>query len=93
MAAPIAHRWGLVNRLTAPGGALQGALQLAQQITTNAPLAVAMSKRIVRESSGWRDEEIWAKQRPLAESVLASDDAQEGARAFAEKRAPNWRGQ
>ena len=38
--------------------------------------------------SGWRQEEIWARQRPLVESVLASDDAKEGARAFAEKRPP-----
>jgi enoyl-CoA hydratase len=93
MAAPVAHGWGLVNRLTPSGGALQGALGLARQITANAPLAVAMSKRIVRESSAWRDDEIWDRQRPLVDSVLGSDDAQEGARAFAEKRAPIWRNQ
>ncbi|MEA3132519.1 MAG: enoyl-CoA hydratase [Gammaproteobacteria bacterium] len=92
MDAPTAHRWGLVNRLTASGGALSGALALAERITRNAPLAVAMTKRIMRESGGWHDEELWHRQRPLVESVLASDDAQEGARAFADKRAPQWRG-
>jgi enoyl-CoA hydratase len=92
MDAVTAHRWGLVNRLTAHAGALQGALALAQLITANAPLAVAMTKRIVRESAGWQEEEIWVRQRPLVESLLATDDAQEGARAFAEKRAPVWRG-
>ncbi len=92
MAAPTAHRWGLVNRLTARGGALDGALGLAARITANAPLAVAMTKRIVHESSEWSDDEVWERQRPLVESVLASSDAAEGARAFAEKREPRWRG-
>ncbi len=92
MDAATAHRWGLVNRLTPPGGALEGALVLARQITANAPLSVAMSKRIIRESVDWPEEGIWERQRPLSESVLASEDAQEGARAFAEKRAPVWKG-
>lgn len=92
MAASIAHRWGLVNRLTPSGGALAGALTLAAQITANAPLAVAMTKRIMRESSSWSDDEVWERQRPLVESVLGSSDAKEGALAFAEKRAPQWQG-
>lgn len=91
MDAPTAHRWGLVNRLTPAGGALQGALVMARLITANAPLAVAMTKRIMCESPGWQEEEMWVRQRPLVESVLASEDAQEGARAFAEKRAAVWR--
>ena len=92
MSASIAHDWGLVNRLTPSGGALQGALALASRIAANAPLSVVMTKRIMRESVGRPDEAIWGWQRPLVESVLASDDAQEGARAFAEKRAAIWRG-
>ena len=92
MDAPTAHRWGLVNRLTPPGEALQGALTLATRIAGNAPLAVAMSKRIVRESSKWSPTEVWDRQRPLVESVVSSEDAREGARAFAEKRAPRWTG-
>lgn len=93
MDAATAHRWGLVNRLTSEGGALEGALALATAITANAPLSVAMTKRIIGESRSWPEEEIWELQRPLVESVLASDDAKEGARAFAEKRAPDWKGQ
>jgi enoyl-CoA hydratase len=92
MSAPTAHSWGLVNRLTPSGGALQGALALARLIAANAPLSVEMTKRIMHESAGWHEEEVWARQRPLVESVLASEDAQEGARAFAEKRDARWRG-
>lgn len=92
MDAVTAHRWGLVNRLTAEGGALHGALVLAQAIAANAPLSVAMSKRIIQEARDWPQEGIWDRQRPLVEPVLASNDAREGALAFAEKRQPNWSG-
>ena len=92
MNAATAHRWGLVNRVTSSGGALAGALELASQITANAPLSTLMTKRIIQESPSWAEAEIWDRQRPLAESVLASEDAREGALAFAEKRAPDWKG-
>jgi enoyl-CoA hydratase len=92
MDAATAHHWGLVNRLSAPGQALQDALALAGKIAANAPLSTLMTKRIIQESPGWAEDEIWERQRPLTESVLASEDAQEGARAFAEKRAPDWKG-
>jgi len=95
-AAPLpaaeARQWGLVNRLTAPGEALGGALDLARAISANAPLSVAMSKRIMNEQRDWTAGDMWARQRPLAESVIGSDDAREGARAFAEKRPPRWSG-
>ena len=92
MDASTAHRWGLVNRVTPSGGALDGAIELAAQIAANAPLSTLMTKRIVQESAHWPEAEIWDRQRPLTESVLASDDAREGARAFAEKRAAHWAG-
>jgi enoyl-CoA hydratase len=92
MAASEAHRWGLVNRLAAPGEALTEALRLAGEIAANAPLSVAMTKRIVTESADWPMDGVWDRQRPLAEAVIASDDAREGARAFADKRPPVWRG-
>ena len=87
MSAQTAHQWGLVNRLASSGEALKEALALAAQITANAPLSTLMTKRIIQESASWGEDEIWDRQRPLTESVLASEDAQEGARAFAEKRA------
>lgn len=90
--ATVAQQWGLVNRLVAPGSAVDAAVALAEQIAANAPLSVAMSKRIMRESRLWDDSEMFARQRPLSESVINSQDAREGARAFAEKRAPQWRG-
>lgn len=92
MDARTAHGWGLVNRLTAPGTALEGALALAERIVKNGPLAVAMTKRIVSESPAWPAADIWTLQAPLVESVLATDDAREGALAFAEKREPRWSG-
>ncbi len=87
-----AAKWGLVNRLTAPGGALDGARELAAAITVNGPLGVQMTKRIVSESATWPVDEVWDRQRSLVESVLATNDAREGAAAFAEKRAPKWTG-
>lgn len=92
MPAPVAQQWGLVNRLTPSGGALDAALELARQIAANAPLSTTMSKRIMKDSRLWPDEEMWDRQRPLSESVINSEDAREGARAFAEKRSPNWGG-
>lgn len=92
LAAPVAHQWGMVNRITAPGGALAEAERLAAQIAANAPLAVTMTKRIIDESENWPMSGIWELQRPLAEAVIGSQDALEGARAFAEKRPPAWRG-
>ena len=92
MPASEARQWGLVNRLTPPGGALQGALALAREIAANGPFAVQMTKRVVTEAASWPAHEVWARQRELLEQVIASDDAREGALAFAEKRAPRWTG-
>ena len=92
MDAPTAHGWGLVNRLAPSGSALDAAILLAERIAANAPLAVAMTKRIMRESRDGPADEMWQRQRPLAESVIGSADAVEGARAFAEKRIPRWSG-
>ncbi|WP_369136965.1 crotonase/enoyl-CoA hydratase family protein [Modestobacter versicolor] len=91
--AEEAHRFGLVNVLTEPGGALAGALDLAARITVNGPLAVRVSKHLVAGSVAWTDRAALDAQRELVGQVLASADAQEGALAFAEKRAPVWRGE
>jgi enoyl-CoA hydratase len=90
--AEEAHRFGLVNVLTEPGGALAGARELAARIAANGPLAVRASKQLVAGSVGWTDRAALDAQQELADRVFASADALEGARAFAEKRAPVWRG-
>ena len=87
-----AHAYGLVNRLTAPGGALEGALDLARAIAANGPLAVRASKQVVAEAATWPPDETWRRMRAITGSVFASDDAKEGPRAFAENRAPRWTG-
>lgn len=83
---------GLVNRLAEPGEALAGALELAERITANGPLALAATKRILSESVDWPEAEFWVRQGEIAGPVMSSEDAREGARAFAEKRPPKWRG-
>ncbi len=83
---------GLVNVLTEPGGALDAAVALAEQIAANAPLSVLASKQIVAESGDWTSTEAFTKQQEIASLALTSEDAAEGVRAFAEKRAPVWRG-
>ncbi|MBA2553335.1 MAG: crotonase/enoyl-CoA hydratase family protein [Geodermatophilaceae bacterium] len=90
--AEDARTWGLVNRLTEPGGALDGARELAAKVAANGPLGVRASKKIIREAPHWPAEEIWARQREAMTPVFGSEDAKEGAAAFAEKRAPVWQG-
>lgn len=90
ISADRAATLGLVNRVTDPGEALAGALELAALIERNAPLAVRATKAIVRRTSDWAEEDAFAGQGEIADPVLNSADAQEGARAFAEKRRPVW---
>ena len=86
------YELGLVNRLTEPGGAVDAAMELAERIARNAPLSLAASKRVLRESWGMTDEAFWSYQQPVLSEVFGSADAIEGAKAFAEKRSPNWQG-
>jgi enoyl-CoA hydratase/carnithine racemase len=90
--AEEAASWGFVNVLTEPGEALAGALVLAERITKNGPLAVAVTKEIIVKSAEWSEAEMWKKQQELILPVFSSKDAMEGATAFAEKREPNWTG-
>ena len=60
--------------------------------TANGPLAVAATKRVIVESGGWSEAEMWDKQAEALGNLFATNDAREGAAAFAEKRAPNWTG-
>ncbi|WP_193043633.1 crotonase/enoyl-CoA hydratase family protein [Mycolicibacterium baixiangningiae] len=84
--------WGFVNKVTEPGEALAGAVELAERITANGPLAVAVTKEILVRSAEWSESEMWSRQMELIIPVFSSNDAKEGAIAFAEKRAPNWTG-
>jgi enoyl-CoA hydratase len=90
--AERAHAIGIVSRLTEPGGALDGAHELAALISRNGPLAIAASKRIVAAAADWGEAEGWERQGEITGPVFASEDAREGATAFAEKRDPVWRG-
>lgn len=92
MNAGEAAGFGLINRLVPNGTALEQAIDLARTIAANAPLSTIASKRIIRASRTWSDNEIFDRQRPLLAHIEGSRDAQEGARAFAEKRAPRWQG-
>jgi enoyl-CoA hydratase len=92
LGAERAAQIGLINRLTDEGGALDAALELATLIAGNGPLAVAATKQIARSSADWTFEESWAKQTAIISPVFGSEDAREGATAFAEKRAPVWKG-
>ncbi|MFG1941634.1 crotonase/enoyl-CoA hydratase family protein [Nonomuraea sp. NPDC048826] len=87
------YELGLVNRVAEPGQALEGAIELARKIAANAPLALAATKRVIIESQDWSREEMFRKQGEIIQPVFGSKDAMEGAAAFAEKRAPQWKGE
>lgn len=87
-----AYEFGLVNELCDAGSATEKALAIAQRIADNAPLAVRTSKRILRDTQDWTEAEAWRQQQPLNDVVRHSNDAKEGATAFAERRKPVWQG-
>ena len=84
---------GLVNRLVPAGQALAAAGELAADVARGAPLALAASKRVIVESADWDGAQAFARQGEIINPVFSSADAMEGAIAFAEKRAPAWRGE
>jgi enoyl-CoA hydratase len=90
--APRAHLYGLINVLTDPGQALAEAIKLAQRICENGPLAVQTSKSVVNQGVDFAADEMFDLQRPLIHHIFMSDDAKEGATAFAQKRKPVWQG-
>jgi acetyl-CoA C-acetyltransferase len=92
MPARRLHELGLINRVTSPGEAFGTALQLAQDIAANAPLAVLLSKRIVDEHRDWGAAEAFDRLSDIAGEVIGSADAAEGIRAYAENRPPSWKG-
>lgn len=90
--AQRAYEMGLINRVVPTGSALEEAVKLAKSIVANGPLAVAVTKKVIKESQDWSTEEMFKLQGPLVGPVFVSEDAKEGAAAFAQKRAPNWKG-
>ncbi|WP_436698067.1 crotonase/enoyl-CoA hydratase family protein [Nocardioides sp. BYT-33-1] len=90
--APDAAAVHLVNRITEPGQALAAALELADEVAANAPLALAASKQVLVRSVDWPLAEMFERQEAFVNPVRESADAKEGALAFVEKRAPRWTG-
>jgi enoyl-CoA hydratase/carnithine racemase len=90
--AQRAHALGLVNRVVPRDQVLDEALALAERIAANAPIAVRNSLRMVREAGDLSDADAWELNNELMAEVGGSNDAIEGATAFAEKREPRWTG-
>jgi enoyl-CoA hydratase len=92
VSARRAFELGLVNKVVASADLLAEAMALAEKICENAPLAVRVSKEIMRRAGGLVEEEAWRVNAELYPPVFSSRDAIEGSTAFAEKRAPRWEG-
>ena len=90
--AERAYDFGMVNRLCDEGQALATALELASEITENAPLAVAESRKIMIESTDQPDEVGWKLSGEGIMKMFGTEDFSEGLTAFAEKRKPEWKG-
>jgi enoyl-CoA hydratase len=92
LAAERAAEMGIVNRLTSPGEALAGALEVAAEIAENGPVAVIAAKDVLALAAEGTETDAWERQRPINAMIAQSEDAKEGALAFVEKRKPVWRG-
>jgi enoyl-CoA hydratase len=90
--AEAAQSFGLVARVAERGTAVDVAMEIAERIAKNAPLAVAASKQLIKATQGATEDEFWKIQQGLQGKVFTSNDAKDGPRAFAEKRAPEWTG-
>jgi enoyl-CoA hydratase/carnithine racemase len=94
--AATALRWGLVNRVARAAELESVALRLASELAGNAPLSQTGNKRVIAallRAQGGLPEEVEAELIELRRASFASHDLREGMRAFAEKRAPRWRGE
>jgi enoyl-CoA hydratase len=92
ISAQRAYEIGLVNRLVEPDGLMAAALALATEILDGAPLSVMAAREMVMLSTEMGRSSALRAARHVSERVYRSDDAQEGPKAFAEKRRPQWKG-
>ena len=83
---------GLIGHVVEDGQALAKALEIAELIAANGPIAVQAILRTMRESEGLAENDAFALEAKVGMAVFASDDAKEGPRAFSEKRTPDFRG-
>jgi enoyl-CoA hydratase/carnithine racemase len=91
--AEEARRIGLINKVVPRGEALASARELARGLLACAPLALEAAKQVMLQSANQpRLEDAMQAHYPAVQRMLASEDAQEGPRAFAEKRKPLWKG-
>lgn len=88
--AAEAHRIGLIGHVVPDGTALEKALELADTICANGPLAVEAIMASVEETAALAVADGLAREMEVGQPIFATNDAQEGARAFAEKRPPDW---
>jgi enoyl-CoA hydratase len=90
--AERAERLGFVNRVTANGQALAGAMAIAEKICSNAPLAVREALAIFNSAVNGDESDIWRSSHAAHHRLLETQDVREGVGAFFEKRAPKWSG-
>ncbi|MDN5787671.1 carnitinyl-CoA dehydratase [Pseudorhodobacter sp.] len=94
--AEEAQRWGLIKEICAPGELLTKAWALARLLENGPPLVYAAIKEVVREAEAMRFQDalnrITKRQFVTVDRLYSSEDQLEGARAFAEKRDPVWKG-
>jgi len=83
---------GLIGRVVPDGTTLDTALEIAERIAGNGPLAVQAILRTIRETEGMPEDEAFAIEARIGTAVFGTADAKEGPRAFAEKRTPNFTG-
>ncbi|MFQ3315958.1 MAG: enoyl-CoA hydratase [Candidatus Poriferisodalaceae bacterium] len=92
ISAERAFSLGLVNELCATGTVVDTAIELAQRITANAPIAVRESREVILETLGVAEAEGWAITKAHFRNVVKTEDFKEGPLAFVEKRDPVWKG-